>query len=443
MNHFVERFTNHPLHASIQTLQETYRSAKIEKPGDADPVTAENIKKARGTLARVIWVARFLISKVENTNPLLWTPATLKSLHTAVAMLTAAIAEYLGNRDAQAFFTASDTAIDHLGRALWSAQGMSHDDNGRAFEEFCARAEASLSSIDALENAIKGKEAEITSAKEAFTQKLSELGSQLETFKTQFEQQKLRVDDLVTSQQQAFQNAQTERATLFSQELENRKTTFATESEGRKVAFESWQETSTQKVEELLTKAETDSQANREQMEKHLERAKEILGIVAASGVSGHYKETAERDFESANNFRRLTLFFFVLMGAVVVYIVLGIHAADFRWEMGLFRMGVGMALLIPAYYCAKESTKHREAEKRNRRLQIELATLEPYLEKLHDGEEMRKILKEKAATYFVGQVHQEPDDDMDGQIAAKELRRREDQVMDLLKAIAGNLRKS
>jgi hypothetical protein len=49
----------------------------------------------------------------------------------------------------------------------------------------------------------------------------------------------------------------------------------------------------------------------------------------------------------------------------------------------------------------------------------------------------MREILKKKADSYFMGQLHNEPNDDVEGTLATKELRRREDQVMDLLKTIA------
>ena len=129
-------------------------------------------------------------------------------------------------------------------------------------------------------------------------------------------------------------------------------------------------------------------------------------------------------------------------MGVLIYHVVESLKQPEFRWEMGLFRVGVGLALLVPAYYCARESAKHREAEKRNRRLQIELATIEPYLEKLNDDPAMRQILKEKANSYFMGQLQKEPVDHVDSESESKESKRREDQLMELLKAFLSGMKR-
>lgn len=220
-----------------------------------------------------------------------------------------------------------------------------------------------------------------------------------------------------------------------------RKTTYTQESETRRTTSDQWSKDSAEKFETLLTDSKSNAASNLAKMNEHLDRAKEILGIVASSVVGGHYKETAERDFKSANIYRRLALAFFVVMAGMIAYVVLSVNGIGCRWEMGLFRVGVGMALLIPAYYCAKESSKHREAERRNRRLQIELATIEPYLEKLDSPDEMKAILKEKANSYFMGQVPREPDNDVDSRLAAKEWKRREELILETLKA-AGSVAK-
>ena len=339
------------------------------------------------------------------------------------------------------FAGAGDTALDEFHKSGISRFSPTSKDADDAFALFCERAEAGIGTIEDLNRSIKEKEQEIISARDKFQTQIAELGTQLESFKNQFELQKVRVDELVASQSQAFQATQTERATAFTQEVETRKTTYTQESEIRKTTFDQWSKDSDEKFEKLLTDSKSNSAANLAKMNEHLDRAKEILGIVAASVVGGHYKETAERDFKSANIYRRLALAFFVIMAGMIAYVVLSVNGNGFRWEMGLFRVGVGMALLIPAYYCAKESSKHREAERRNRRLQIELATIEPYLEKLDSPEEMKAILKEKANSYFMGQVPREPDDDVDGRLAAKEWKRREELMLETVKA-AGSVAK-
>ena len=361
----------------------------------------------------------------------------------AVTTLTAAIEQYEADagKSVAHFEGAGDRALDQFRNVAVSELNSNPKDADDAFAQFCARAEAGIGTIEDLSRSIKEKDLEIKTARDKFLAQIAELGTQLEAFKAQFELQKARVDELVTSQGQIFQSTQTERAATYTQEAEIRKASFTQETDARKVTFDKWAKDSDEKTEKLLAAAQKDAAANLAAMNTHLERAKEILGIVAASVVGGHYKETAERDFKSANLFRRFALGFFVIMAGMIAYVVLSINGNGFRWEMGLFRVGVGMALLIPAYYCVKESAKHREAEKRNRRLQIELATIEPYLEKLNNPVEMQAILKSKADSYFMGQVPREPDDDVEGRLTAKEWKRREAQFMEMVKTLGAVLK--
>jgi hypothetical protein len=443
MNAYQERFKQHPLQGALEGLRNAIERTKLVDPlTETAAVSVEPAEVQRTAFARLFLVANFISNSIERSDASIWTLSAMNTAQTAVRALTAAIEQYEASKSVANFETAIDTALDHFGNVPCPGKVATPQDMEDGFVHFCERAEAGIGNIEALGRAIKDKELEITTAREGFAAKLAELGAQLDGFRTQFEQQKARVDELVASQGQVFQATQTERATAYAQETETRKVSYTQETEARKVTFDQWSKDSSERLEVVLTNAKSDAAANLAAMNKHLERASEILGIVAASGVSGHYKETAERDFESANIYRRWAFILFLIMAGVITYVVFSIKSDSFRWEMGLFRVGVGMALLIPAYYCAKESNKHREAEKRNRRLQIELATIEPYLEKLNSDSEMREILKKKAESYFIGQVHKEPNDDVDAQLTAKELRRREDQLMEILKSIATGIRK-
>lgn len=443
MNAYLDRFKQHPLQKSLEALKTAIERVKLAGQSTEDGVTpAEPSDLQRSAFARLFRVATFISDSVTRWDAFIWTPAAMNAAQTAVTTLTTAIEQYEANKSTANFESAGDTALDYFRNASISRFSTSAKDAEVSFVQFCERAEAGIGSIEALSRAIKAKELEITTARDNFSAQLTEMGRQLEAYNALFEAQKTRVDELVASQGQIFQSTQTERAAAYTQEAETRKTSFTQESDARKSTFDQWSKESDDKLEKLLTGAKSDAAATLAAMNKHLERASEILGIVATSAVSGHYKDTAERDFKSANIYRRWAFLLFLIMACVITYVVFSIKSDNFRWEMGLFRVGVGMALLIPAYYCAKESTKHREAEKRNRRLQIELATLEPYLEKLNNPDEMKAILKEKANSYFMGQVPREPDDDIEARMSTKELKRREDQLMETIKAFGAAIKR-
>ena len=71
-------------------------------------------------------------------------------------------------------------------------------------------------------------------------------------------------------------------------------------------------------------------------------------------------------------------------------------------WKIFLFRLGTVLVIAIPAVYAAQESSKHRRREQQNRKLQIELASIDAYLVQLPEAK--RHELKEKLTEKFFGQ---------------------------------------
>ena len=92
----------------------------------------------------------------------------------------------------------------------------------------------------------------------------------------------------------------------------------------------------------------------------------------------------------------------------------------DMNWLVFLFRLGTAIVILIPAVYLAQESAKHRERERQNRRIQIELATIDSYLVALPESK--RNELKEKLTEKFFGREQQGSRDEPVSQHALFEL---------------------
>jgi len=424
MKTYRDRFQQHPLQASLNNLWDSIQ--KVNLPKVSEKETGEDVatlRTRRDAFARYLRVVSFVAQTIDHTDATIWTPTAMSAVEAAITQLKSGLDQFTATKAISHLEAQADAALDAFRVAFIPRLAVASKQTADAFTRFCETAEKSIRSLNEIDHTIKDKEIEIDVAKKAFLEKLLEIQTQVDAFKTEFEAQKGRVDTLVTTQNQVFQTSQEERSKSFTQESENRKST-----------FEQWTKTADEKLAALLKATQTTADGHLAEMEKQKARAKEILGIVAASGVSGHYQKTADREYKSAEILRGAALLFFLLMIGIVVYVVLTLGGNEFRWQMGLFRVGVGLALLVPAYYCTRESAKHREAEKRNRRLQIELATIEPYLEKLNDDPAMLEILKQKADSYFMGQNHREPDDDVEGAKSSREMRRTEERVMDLLK---------
>lgn len=132
--------------------------------------------------------------------------------------------------------------------------------------------------------------------------------------------------------------------------------------------------------------------------------ASDLLQIIGNIGITGNYNKIAESEKKSAENFRMIAIFLMILVAISVAVLTWHITsvATDIKLEHAIFRFVAGFSLLIPAAYAAKEAAKHRDAELRNRKFELELASLEPFLEKL--PEEKRNNIKEKLTERFFGQ---------------------------------------
>ncbi len=115
MNASIQRFSQHPLRTSLEALHDAILRLKIEKsPGEDGVVKAESSEQQRSSLARLIWIARFVSSSISRSRGLMWTPTSLNSANSAVAALTTAIDQYDVSKSVVHFEAACDTALDQL-----------------------------------------------------------------------------------------------------------------------------------------------------------------------------------------------------------------------------------------------------------------------------------------------------------------------------------------
>ncbi len=106
-------------------------------------------------------------------------------------------------------------------------------------------------------------------------------------------------------------------------------------------------------------------------------------------------------------------------------------------WGTFAFRISLGFAFLIPGIYCAKESSRHWNAEKHNRRLALELAALDPFIVKLDEAKQ-KEIIEKKADEYFGKKSPQESEEDVPG---LKDVYLRADQLIKVAERIAKIIR--
>jgi hypothetical protein len=147
---------------------------------------------------------------------------------------------------------------------------------------------------------------------------------------------------------------------------------------------------------------------------KQLEtEASELLQLIGNKGVIAPFKDSADKDRLVALVLRVLAGTCFLGLVAVVVVVAWDVHIAtvkneSFDWGRVIFRLLSGLILSIPAYYFAREAAKFQNESDRNRRVQLELASIGPFIEHLDVAK--RDALKEELTRRYFGTPHLAPE---------------------------------
>ena len=138
-------------------------------------------------------------------------------------------------------------------------------------------------------------------------------------------------------------------------------------------------------------------------MENKKNMAAKVLDVSTNVAVSGGYGKYARQQQIAAEILRVVAILF---MGGLVVgaymTIELALHGAAIDWKLLAIRAFTIATLGIPAFYAVRESNKHRIAEHRYRKMQLELAAIDPYLELL--DKEKRDQIKINLSERFFAQ---------------------------------------
>lgn len=113
--------------------------------------------------------------------------------------------------------------------------------------------------------------------------------------------------------------------------------------------------------------------------------ASKVFGVVVNTLQAGAYASYANEEKKSANNFRWAAIAVMLFsVGIMVVPEILNIlshfQGYSMDWPKALARVPLSAILFIPAFYLARESNKHRNTEVLNRRRELILSTIDPYL---------------------------------------------------------------
>lgn len=259
---------------------------------------------------------------------------------------------------------------------------------------------------------LAGKRATLEKQVADLTQKLTVLESKSTTADQTIQNQSQRLDTAIAEHQKQFSAAQEQRSKGFSDTQKEHATKVTQFIDSSKNEFTKTAKTISDEHAALLKRMETDATDALKRVSEIEEKVKRIFNVVGNVSISGDYKNTAERERSAADLLRWISFGLMVLMGVIgTITFIHSLTHPEVDWKLFGFRLGTTLIIALPALYLAQESAKHRQRENTNRKLHLELAAIDAYLELLPDAEKQK--IKGGLTDKFFGKAEIQSKDDV------------------------------
>ncbi len=358
------------------------------------------------SLDRVHRIVTHIRSVVSRVDPLLVVPTWLDNMKTGITQATTHINQFRG-----------DGSLAHLTNANTQIESaLSYTSNFHvllATSDIDELRESSSTFRRACGQFTRNLDDEVSKTKTTATT----LKEKLDELTLEVTNQKQRLDSAITSFTQTFNDAETVRTKEFSTTKEKLKSDFEEGFDEWANGAEKLREASQEAFDELLKKidegyrtslsaSEAEGKKVLASLNAHKEEAERLVGIISMTGMVGGYQRVANAERDAFVRWRIGTV---VSMAVLALFAMITFYAAvSAEFQPGVFanRIFVTITLAILAGYTAFQADRHRRAEIENRRMELELASFDPFLASLTDQE--RNELKKQVADRLFGRTSSE-----------------------------------
>jgi hypothetical protein len=388
-------FENHAIHESIRQSQE-WLDVSIEEPDEQTTIELRRLKKVLDNMSDVLASIdpEFApIGIMDQVNQHLrhqnfWNQ--LNAFHTS---------HDAGN------LTNANNHISAQASAIHSLTGFATDRNTTQSQKSLEETFDSFCSV-------------LSKKSEEFSQDIDSQEGRLDELK----QREVALSEAVTALdhsqrkknsewQEQFSNDQSQRATDFSNKQIERDESFSEwfqafekEKEARIVENEkAWDE----KTKSFFGDFTSTVDGIKNDAESRHASILEMHGLVAEDSVAGGYKSLADHERGQANTWRLASIAFIistVLWIALTYWNIMNISTAEesvvisftgeFNWAQVAKVASLTAVLLYGAVFSSKQSTLHRENEKRTRWFALEIKAIGPFIESLDETTQKELIAK-------------------------------------------------
>jgi hypothetical protein len=251
---------------------------------------------------------------------------------------------------------------------------------------------------------------------------VSRLQELTEEQEAKLQAQDARLDSVVSDYQAQFSAAQAQRQTEFSASVTEDRTQLRTAIDEARGTIQTAVTQAQVRLDALVNEVQTESELAlaqaREKAEaqqtdfqdagqKVLDRLDELLakavktvGVIGSTGMAGGYQIVADDQKTTANFWRWMAVAGLLGTIAAAVFALIWGIAEGFELDRFFAKAALAIPFAALAGYAISESRHHREQERVNRQIELQLASLDSYLVTLPEAEQTR-IRGELAPGYF------------------------------------------
>lgn len=359
-------FREHPVHQRLDDVSERLRNLR----GRSD---YQQIRESVSQIARAV---RYVRNRLTDALPSIVPKSHLDNLHNQGQQIVNLIDQFTNDNNPDRI---NNNAMQHGANLVAAASQLpitralgQGNELSKILEDNERESKALIDELSEYSKSLNQKLDNLEQSRVAVQAKLDQLTQESQ-------QMRERLDNLISQQQDQFASDQKKRWDEFSELSKNLKT-----------EQQDLLSSATDQVDEVLTA-----------LKEKEEKAAELVQIIGNIGVTGNYQKVADRQRRAANWLRAGAIVFMLLLVVFVAgSVIMGI-AYQHDWKLTLLRVVSGLVFAVPAGYCAVESSRHRRNEEHARRLELELASLDPFLQNLADDKQSN--LKEELAKRYFG----------------------------------------
>ena len=367
-----DNFENHNVFDRLNAIEEILSNDEIKEKIDLQKLSFFDT------------VLSFITRRMKLTIPDLVQLAEMdvisKELNAAVSQINA----FIGNNNDGHL----NNAVNHFNTAINRTKNLPVSTSENDFD--FSHKIANFEKIAANKYKSLGKEKDkLKTEIDKITNDLSTKESEIQKLISLIDGKEAEIENLSSSFQTTFDNIKLQHDQQFSTALKS----YSADIKKSKEQFR-------KEIDELKNNIDTNTSQLVTELETKHNEAKKLVNLIGNVGITGNYQNIANNHKKDANRWRWVAVAFMAAFSIILLVTIWNLNIDSLAWQQTLVRVIAAISLSYPATYAARESSKHRKLETINRNAELELASINPFIEDL-ELETKQKIKGELVERYF------------------------------------------